>query len=433
MSTNPIQTFNEFKRLARPGSRFGYFPPVSMWSVDKLDSEVLKESYSSLSGNTSLYFHIPFCEQLCSFCGCNIKVTPTTESHSPYVTKLLAEWKGVASEVETDISNIHLGGGTPNFLSSKDLDTLLSESLSFKKLTSNFYGAVEVDPRLLTTEKVKILEAHRFSKAILGVQDFDQKVLQNVNRTQSFDDVCKASEILSQNNFEDISLEFIYGLPFQTVQSFVESVGRATELPINGIILYPLALAPWQKGTQSALGHFPEPDLELNFTMYREARDLLLSRGFIHFGFGHFYKADNPLIASKEDGSLSRNITGFKKSKSDSLLSFGVSAISHLPGLHLQNQRIFEKYQFQSGKELLTERHHMLSPQQLFFQDFTREIICTHKISQNLLNQYEEIFERSTDPVMNILKHNNLIELEQITPKGVDVLKSICLEFLTTS
>lgn len=428
--TKPIEDFATFKRLSRPGSRFSYYPPVSEWSVDKIEKPLLETALSACGKKTSVYVHIPFCEQLCSFCGCNIKITPSTDGHLPYVENLLEEWREIVKlNPEIEISHLHLGGGTPNFISSENLQHLLYSLLSEVPKDPYFHGTVEFDPRLFDEEKLRILSDYGFSKVILGVQDFEEKVLTNVNRPQELKQVSFAVEMLRKYNFDDISLEFIYGLPYQTEDSFNWTISRAVEFPVNGITLYPLAVAPWQRGTQKAIGHFPEPDLETYFTLYKSARDTLLDRGFHNFGLGHFYRETSPLFKAKQEGTLFRDVTGFKKAHSTSLIGLGVSAISLLPGLHLQNQRVYEKYVFQNGKERLSERHYPMTEVDSFLQDFTREIICSGKFSQDMLEQYEEIIERPVKPILELLSTEGLIQDNQVTARGLDLMKMICRSF----
>ena len=381
---------------------------------------------------TSVYIHIPFCEQLCSFCGCNIKITSSTDGNLPYIDKLLDEWKEILQQnPNIEISHLHLGGGTPNFLNAENLQHLLYSLLSEVPKDPSFYGTVEFDPRLLDEEKLRILSDYSFTKVILGVQDFEEKVLTNVNRPQELKQVSFAVEMLRKYHFDDIALEFIYGLPYQTEESFNWTISRAVEFPVNGIILYPLAVAPWQRGTQKAIGHFPQSDQETYFKLYKSARNTLLDRGFYNFGLGHFYKENSPLFQARNEANLYRDVTGFKKSATQSLIGLGVSAISHLPRLHLQNQRVFEKYIHYKGKERLIERSYQITEIDSFLQDFTREIICTGELTQQKLDQYEEIVERPVAPILEPLLNEELIQDYKITEKGNDFIKLICLSFAT--
>lgn len=429
--SDSLTDFKTFKRLTRTGSRFSYYPPLSEWNDGGLDSNIIKTALSKCGKRTALYIHLPFCEQLCSFCGCNIKITPSTEGHLPYIEKIIEEWNEIR-EINPDIevSELHLGGGTPNFLSSENLQHLLYSILNDVKKSSDFYGTIEFDPRLVDEEKLRILNDYNFTKAIIGVQDFEEKVLINVNRPQKIDQISYAVEMLKKYEFDDISLEFIYGLPYQTAESFTWTITKAVEFPVSGIILYPLAVAPWQKGTQSAMGHFPEPQLETYFTLYISARDILVDRGFSHFGFGHFYKENSPLFKAKTEGELQRDITGFKKRKSNSLIGLGVSAISHLPNLHLQNQRVFEKYLHYQGVDKIYERSYQMTEIDNFLQDFTRKLICTGEFNPDFLEQYEDIIERPTGPILEFLTSEKLIKELKLTPMGQDLLKTVCLSFI---
>jgi oxygen-independent coproporphyrinogen III oxidase len=429
--TNSLKDFATFKRLTRAGSRFSYYPPISEWNDIGLESNAIKTALSKCGKNTALYIHLPFCEQLCSFCGCNIKITPSTEGHLPYIDKIIEEWNEIREiNPEIEISELHLGGGTPNFLSSENLQHLLYSILSEVKISTDFYGTIEFDPRLVDEEKLRILREYKFTKAIIGVQDFEEKVLINVNRPQKIEQVSYAVDMLKKFDFDDISLEFIYGLPYQTIESFNWTITRAVEFPVSGIILYPLAVAPWQKGTQSAMGHFPEPELETYFTLYTSARDILVDRGFLHFGFGHFFKEKSPLFKAKIQGELHRNITGFKRNQDNALIGLGVSAISHLPNLHLQNQRVFEKYLHYQGVDKICERSYQMTEIDNFLQDFTRNLICTGELNLDFLEQYEEVIERPTAPILEFLGHENLIKELKLTPMGMDLLKTVCLSFV---
>ncbi|WP_127717550.1 coproporphyrinogen-III oxidase family protein [Halobacteriovorax sp. HLS] len=398
-----------------PGRRYSYYPSLPKWEHSLEREEILK---SLNSKEVDLYIHIPYCENLCTFCGCNIKITKEKAQFDEYIDKVLSEWKEYKAKIpDLVLNSIFLGGGTPTSLLPHQLQRLIATILDQTPKTETFQGTVETDPRLEQREQLRVLNSFGFNSISIGVQDFDEKTLHNVNRIQTIDDVKRTMNCAVEEGFNETSLDLIYGLPFQTSESFKKTIQQVLELSPTRICNYPLAKVPWQKGPQNAFGIYKTLKTEEMFDLYLESDEALKAGGYQLLGMGHYSKSRN---------SHSRNIMGYTTNKTYSVLGLGVSAISNFNGILFQNDKILDKYLISKNTIKISHKKNELETK---LEEIFLKLTCEYEF---VLEEVMALGENKDYLLKNLtyLENNELIELRDqkylITETGKHFLRTIC-------
>lgn len=287
----------------------------------------------------SLYLHVPFCAELCLYCGCNTAVTRSYKAVAAYVDCLEREIELVARHLPgcKDVSHIHWGGGTPTILSPGDLQRISRHLGAAFNVRPEAEIAVEIDPRTITLEHVEALAASGLTRASLGVQDFDPKVQETIRRIQPFEQTAQVASWLRQAGIDGLNLDLMYGLPFQTVESVKRSVGLALQLDPDRIALFGYAHVPWMKRHQALLPEEALPDAVARVEQREAAAEAFIDAGYVQIGIDHFAKPDDPMASRQRAGRLNRNFQGYTTDDAAALIGFGTSAIGSLPQGYVQN------------------------------------------------------------------------------------------------
>ncbi len=350
--------------------RYTSYPTVPYWSDSPTPQEWLSSLKSAMSQDTTtwaLYLHIPFCETLCTFCGCNTVITKSHDKEMPYAERLIKEFEVYLKEVpalkKKPLRQIHLGGGTPTFLSAEHLEKLVSTLLSQCTLDSKAFDAsVEVDPRRTTAGQLRVLHKLGFRRVSLGVQDFDPEVQRLVNRIQPLD-ITRALTVAARDmGYDSVNYDLIYGLPNQTLKSFRHTIDHTIELRPDRIALYSFALVPWIKPQQRLFKDEDLPVGEDKRALYEMAYGQLMKAGYVEIGMDHFALPTDAMAIAMKDGGLHRNFMGYTESRTDVLLGLGVSSISETPDCFHQNEKVLPVYEkkIEAG-EIPTLRGHKLT------------------------------------------------------------------------
>ncbi|WP_114947711.1 oxygen-independent coproporphyrinogen III oxidase [Microvirga calopogonii] len=287
----------------------------------------------------SLYLHVPFCAELCLYCGCNTAVTRSYKAVAAYLDFLEREIDLVARHLpgRMAVSHVHWGGGTPTILSPADLQRIsrhLGEAFTIRPEAEI---AVEIDPRTITLEHVKALAASGLTRASLGVQDFDPKVQETIRRVQSFDQTARVASWLREAGVSGLNLDLMYGLPYQSVETVKRSVDLALKLDPDRIALFGYAHVPWMKRHQALLPEASLPDAVARVEQREAAAEAFIGAGNVQIGLDHFAKPDDPMAVRQKDGRLRRNFQGYTTDEATALIGFGTSAIGSLPQGYIQN------------------------------------------------------------------------------------------------
>lgn len=354
--------------------RYTSYPTVPFWSRTPTQGEwleTLRAAVADPESTWAIYIHVPFCESLCTFCGCNTVITQDHGREGRYVALVLTEWDRYVREVPELLSRgvrqVHLGGGTPTFLSAVSLRALLSPIVERLRIRSEAFDAsVEVHPAVTSAEQLQVLRELGFTRVSMGVQDFDATVQRLVNRVQPFDVTERLTAEARAMGYESVNYDLIYGLPGQTPTSARRTADLVVELAPDRIALYSFANVPWIRAAQRL---FRDEDLPVGAAkreLYEIARETFLGAGYVEIGMDHFALPHDSLCRAQRAGELHRNFMGYTEFRTTVLLGIGVSAISETPSCLHQNEKVEPIYaqRIEAG-DMPTLRGHVLTSQDM--------------------------------------------------------------------
>ena len=350
--------------------RYTSFPPVPHWRDTPETAAWIASMRAALSSDaaaTAIYVHVPFCEALCTFCGCNTVITRNHAHEEPYVDLLLAELDWYLAAVpelrDRAVRQFHIGGGTPTFLAPATLRRLSDGVLArMPARGAGFEASLEADPRVTTRAHLEALADSGFTRISFGLQDIDPEVQRLVNRRQPLQMTEALCESARQLGFTSINIDVIYGLPGQTPES-TRALGDAlVRLAPDRLAVYGFARVPWIKPAQRKFRDDQVPAGAAKRELAEILRSALLTAGYVEIGLDHYARPDDGLARAAEAGALHRNFMGYADVRTDVLLGLGVSAISETPGCYHQNEKVLPVYQRRvEAGELPTHRGHQLT------------------------------------------------------------------------
>ena len=431
------------KKYDVPGPRYTSYPTILHWA----DTPTLEEWISSVSesldlterhGNgAAVYVHVPFCQSLCTYCGCNSRITRSTSVGGSYVKTVLKEWELYRQRLSRSgpiaLAELHLGGGTPTFLTPAELGELVSGILKYAQRTSDAEFSVESDPRVTQPEHLSTLYQLGFRRLSLGIQDFDPLVQLAVNRVQTERQVRDVTESARELGFNSINYDLIYGLPFQTQQSISDTMEAVMRLRPDRIAFYAYAHVPWVKPGQR---HFTEKDLpsgDEKRALYEFGRSLLESAGYHEIGMDHFALESEGLWQAALKKTLHRNFMGYTPRLVAPLLGLGVSAISDAWDAFAQNEKTLERYQDRVGKgEIPIFRGHKLDREDLILRRHVLNLMTRFETSWHTPEAYVPYLD-SVGGKLEELRRDDLVRLQgktcKVTDDGRTFLRNICMAF----
>lgn len=349
----PVLTEAMLRRLDRPGPRYTSYPTadrfVEAFGAHEYTQALTQRAQGATVGGRaplSLYLHIPFCESVCYYCACNKVITKHHEKAAEYLDVLTQE---VALNVAVlgkgqSVSQLHLGGGSPTFLSDDELSRLMAMLRENFRLAPGAEISIEVDPRTATPDRLRHLWALGFNRLSFGVQDFDADVQKAVHRVQSYESVRDLMTAAREIGYESINADLIYGLPRQTPESFQRTVSQVAELRPDRIALYAYAHLPQRFKPQRRIivEQLPPPDHRIQ--MLGGAIAGFIGHGYSYIGMDHFALPGDALAAAKRQGRLHRNFQGYSTQPDCDLIGLGVSAIGRMGATYCQNAKTLEEY-----------------------------------------------------------------------------------------
>lgn len=396
-----------------PGPRYTSYPTVPYWSV-KPDQESWKEHVlttfkkSNSTQGISVYIHLPFCESLCTYCGCNTRITINHAVEKPYIEGVLKEWKlylDLFGEKPV-ISELHLGGGTPTFFSPSNLDYLLSSLLKDVDVHKNPSFSFEAHPNNTTYEHMKVLFDHGFRRISLGIQDFDPVVQKTVNRIQSYEQVKKVTDEAREIGYESVNYDLIYGLPFQTMKSVTDTIDKVRTLSPDRIAFYSYAHVPWVKPGQRKFTEADLPDNDSKRALYENGRRMLEAYGYMEIGMDHFALPHDSLYLSMQNKTMHRNFMGYTTSRTDLMVSLGASSISDSTTAFVQNIKLVEDYlKAVAEGRFPFFKGHLLTEEDLRIRKHILNMICFQEttFSFSEKEQKQEILKRLVEMISDEL------------------------------
>jgi oxygen-independent coproporphyrinogen-3 oxidase len=436
MSLSLIQKYNI------PGPRYTSYPTVPYWQDALFNEDAWKVSVtrsfneSNATEGISLYIHLPFCESLCTFCGCHKRITKRHEVEHPYILAVLKEWNGYCDLFTSTpiIKEIHLGGGTPTFFSTENLEMLLHGIFVRATRAAAYEFSFEGHPNNTSKEHLQTLYDLGFRRVSFGVQDYAKNVQEAIHRIQPFHNVAKVTYWAKEIGYTSIGHDLIFGLPFQTLDNVIDTINKTNSLQPDRLAFYSYAHVPWIKGNGQR--GFDDNDLPRDHEkrqLYEQGKKLLANNGYHEIGMDHFALSDDSLFTSSQQGKLHRNFMGYTASKTQLMIGLGVSSISDSWYAFAQNEKSIEDYYARLEENPLpVYRGHLLTNEDITIRKHILNLMCHFKTSwedsglqfSELPIVLEHLYELEQDGLL-LLSANSI----SITEKGKPFVRNICMAF----
>jgi oxygen-independent coproporphyrinogen-3 oxidase len=328
-----------------PAPRYTSYPPATRFAEMPAETvlERIRANYQS-KRDLSLYFHLPFCQSLCWFCGCTTVITTKQEASANYLDYLDREIAFMAKMLnpKRKAAQLHFGGGTPTFLKPDEIRRLGQRIRSHFTYAQDIEAGVEIDPRRVVRDHITALRESGFNRASLGVQDFNPAVQKAIHRIQSKEETEQTIQWLREDGFISLNIDLIYGLPHQTVSSFEQTLNDVIKLKPDRFAVFNYAHVPWLKPAQNILKALPTPEVKLE--MLKHTIEHLTSRGYVYIGMDHFARHNDELAVAQRNKTLQRNFQGYSTRGETDIYAFGMSSISQANDAYWQNQKELPKY-----------------------------------------------------------------------------------------
>ncbi len=431
MNTDLIKKYNV------PSPRYTSYPTVPHWNNEGFDKEehlnrLVASFKKDKEEGISLYIHLPYCERLCTYCGCNKRITINHSVEEPYIRAVLNEWKMYVDRLGEKplLAEVHLGGGTPTFFSPTNLGWLMDGILEHGTPHQNAQFSFEAHPNNTTEEHLIELRKRGFNRLSLGVQDIDPVVQNTINRVQTFVQVRKVTQQARALGYRSINYDLIYGLPKQSMEGLIDTFDKVSVLNPDRIAFYSYAHVPWKSPSQRGYDDNDLPSESQKIELYNAGREKLLSTGYVEIGMDHFAKPNEALSVAAQDGTIHRNFMGYTTSKNDTLIGLGVSAISDAWSSLAQNPILVEAYlqRIENG-ELPLIKGHLHSDRDLDVRKTILELMCTFNCKLDYLKNKEEVkavvdrlAEHLSDDLLEITGNGIVVK-----PEGRTFIRTICM------
>lgn len=421
-----------------PVPRYTSYPTMPYWDTDNFTSNHwlhnVKWAFAeSTNDGISLYVHLPYCEDLCTYCGCNTRITKNHAVEEPYIDAVLKEWQMYKQLLQGQpiIREIHLGGGTPTFFSAKNLQTLITGLLDGVKIHPKAEFSFEAHPNNTTVEHLQTLYNLGFRRLSLGIQDFDPKVQVIINRRQSFEQVSYVTEQARNIGYTSINYDLVYGLPLQTLQGLIDTLSKVSVLRPDRIAFYSYAHVPWVKPGQRRFTELDLPDEQAKIKLHDVGHGLFKSYGYKEVGMDHFALPDDELFKAQKKGQLHRNFMGYTTFQTQLLIGLGVSSISDACYAFAQNVKTVEEYlQLVNDNHLPVFKGHILTGDDLVIRKHILNIMCKGATNWN---HHTEPCAAVIDGIERLqpLADDGLIDINslglKVTALGKGYLRNICM------
>jgi oxygen-independent coproporphyrinogen-3 oxidase len=339
--------FEKFSKYSKPGPRYTSYPTALEFNND-FKYEKYIEFLENSTEKLSLYVHLPFCRSACYFCGCNVVFTSKEEKLSRYIEYLKKEIDILAEHIDTnrEVIQFHFGGGTPTFYKAFELDEIVTYIKSkFPNWSSEAEISCEIDPRFFNEEQMQVFQKHGFNRISFGVQDLDEKVQTEIHRVQPLELTKNAVELARKYGINSINTDFIYGLPYQTLETFKKTLELSTQLNPDRVAVFNYAHVPWLMKTMRKFDEttLPTPDVKLQIFQY--TIDFFEKHGYKMVGMDHFAKPEDELFGAIEKGELHRNFQGYTTRGGANLVGIGLTSIGEGERYYAQNTKDMKEYE----------------------------------------------------------------------------------------
>lgn len=434
------------KKYDKAIPRYTSYPPATEFStkVTEVDYQEAIARNNAKKTPLSLYFHIPFCENLCYYCGCNTIITKLKDKVvAPYLNYLFKEIERVSPLIDRDrkVNQLHWGGGTPNYLNASQVESLWNKIQEHYTFEDNGEISLEVNPEHLDKNYVLFLRSLGFNRISFGVQDFNPKVQEAINRVQPEKMLFDAMGWMREAGFESVNIDLIYGLPYQNLATFKETIQKVIKLNPDRIALFNFAYLPTLRPAQKKFPQEALPQAAEKLAIFQMTIEELAKGGYLFIGMDHFAKPNDELAIAQEKGVLHRNFQGYTTKPESELVAFGVTSVTMLDDIYVQNHKnLKEYYQAIDENKLPIARGVKLTPTDILRRDIIKELMCNFKLNKQAIaakyniedfdryfaTELEQLQSLAADGLVNLLPE----ELE-INPIGRLLVRNIAYVFDT--
>ncbi len=432
------------KRYDKAGPRYTSYPTAVQFNEDYTSEDYKKfaEKSNQSQQALSLYFHIPFCDTVCFYCGCNKVVTKDRSKATPYLERVYKEIEMQAKlfDPARKVDQLHWGGGTPTFISHDEMRQLMTVTRQHFNLHDDDSGeySIEIDPREVSRDSIKLLRELGFNRMSLGVQDFNPAVQKAVNRIQSREETLAALTGAREEKFKSISIDLIYGLPLQTVESFDQTLDELIEIGPDRVSVFNYAHLPERFKPQRRINEEDLPIASVKLEIFKHCMEKLTQAGYVYIGMDHFAKPDDELTIAQKNGQLYRNFQGYATHADCDLVGIGVTSIGTIANSFAQNARTMDDYfsKIDQG-DLAIFRGVEIDNDDLIRREAIMQLICHFRLDFSLVESrfdinFKEYFATELERYDTMIDDGLITMNDQsieVTSRGRLLIRNICMVF----
>ena len=443
------------QKYAKAGPRYTSYPTAPVWHNDFTAADAraiyagnnfsdpgdqVLEQVKPHHNPLAVYVHLPFCQSLCWYCGCNTKIARNKKVLLPYLTALRQEIQRVSPYLAADrqVTQMHWGGGTPTYLSPEQIVALVKDLKAAMVFSPDAELSIEVDPRVTHVEHLEALRESGFNRISMGLQDFNPDVQEAIHRVQPYEMTAELITKSRELGFRSVNVDLIYGLPLQSTESFAETLAQVKTLDPDRLALFHYAHMPWARPAQKLIKDVDLPSSAEKLNIFEMTIDTLLADGYRYIGMDHFAKPDDELSLAQEARTLRRNFMGYTTQAGVDLYGFGASSISEIDGHFIQNHREVPDYENAlAAGDLPTARGLRLTPEDHLRKAVIEALICNGYLDFEQMSQgFGVDFEAHFAPALHeaeAMARDGLLTFEgralRVLPRGQILIRNICMLF----
>ncbi|MFN3946541.1 MAG: oxygen-independent coproporphyrinogen III oxidase [Aquificaceae bacterium] len=430
------------RKYDKPGPRYTSYPPATEFHQGVGEKEYKEKLIeSNLRGKPlSLYFHIPFCESACWFCGCNVIISHRKDVTRRYLDYVYKEMELLKEYLDTSrpVVQLHWGGGTPNFLTNEEIREFFARIREVFSIQEDAEISVEIDPRYLSEGQLETLKEVGFNRVSMGLQDLDPEVQRAINRVQSYELMQRVMEDLRRLGFKSINIDLIYGLPYQNPEKFRKTIEKTIDLDPDRVAVFNFAYVPWLKPLQRKIDSSTLPPPEDKLTILEMTIDIFQRRGYVFIGMDHFAKPEDELAQAQREGTLWRNFQGYTTKKGVDLIGIGATSIGMLYDGYFQNYKTIREYYLAlDERRLPIMRGYVLNQEDIIRREVIMDLMCNFQCSFEKIEgmfgiDFEEHFSWELEELKN-MERDGLLKIEdraiRVLPEGRLLIRNIAMVF----
>ncbi len=435
---------NLIKKYDKPGPRYTSYPTAPQFNEAFTHKDFLDEIVRTNRGRNlpelSLYYHLPFCDTLCYFCGCNMIVTHNRDRIKKYVEYLKREIDLISAHIAPGrkTAQIHWGGGTPTHLNPDEIFDLISHIKRRFDFKEDVEAGCEIDPRELTRDHLSALKSGGFNRISMGVQDFNEKVQKAVNRIQPEKMTRKVIGWVRELDFQSVNLDLIYGLPFQSSKTFEKTIDSIIDICPDRIALFNFAYVPWMKKHMSLIRPEDLPPAEEKLIILKMAIEKLTGAGYIFIGMDHFARPDDELAVAFREKKLYRNFQGYSTHAGTDLYAMGITSISQFGRIYAQNEKKEKPYYTMLDEGILPiAKGYRLNDDDMLRRQVITKLMCDFELDFKVIERdfnidFQTYFAWGIENLTEMIE-DNLVSIEndrlKVTDMGHLLIRNIAMNF----